>query len=113
VQRYAALLSKEIFSEWLEAVAAMKVEAEAVKWAERLKKKNEEVYEALVKAGAASDELQVQHHYDHIAETLIQPYCPACGTYIPEFDACCALQCGRREGTNCLYHYQKPHFRHR
>ena len=99
VQKYAPLLSKECFSEWMEAVTAMKVEAESVKWAERLKKKDEEVFEALVKAGAASEELQVKHHYDHIAETLIQPTCPACGMYIPEFDACCALQCGRRDGT--------------
>ena len=99
VQRYAALLSKECFEEWLEAVAAMKVEAESVKWVEKLKQKNEEVYDALVKAGAASEELQVQHHYDIIAETLIQTSCPACGMYIPDFDACCALQCGRRDGT--------------
>jgi hypothetical protein len=98
VQSYAALLSKECFQEWLEAVAAMKVEAEAAKWVERLKKKDEEVYDALVKAGAAPEDLQVQHHYDHIAENLILASCPACGVYIPEFDACCALQCGRRDG---------------
>lgn len=99
VQRYAALLSNECFQEWLEAVAAMKVEAEAGKWAERMKKKDEEVYDTLVRAGAATEELQVLHHYDLIAETLILPSCPACGMYIPEFDACCALQCGRRDGT--------------
>jgi hypothetical protein len=98
VQKYAALLSKECFKEWMEAFTAKKVEAESVKWAEKLKRKEEEVYEALVKAGAASEELQVKHHYDHIAETLIQACCPNCGTYIPEFDACCALQCGRRDG---------------
>lgn len=98
VQRYAALLSKDCFQEWLEAVAAMKVDAEAAKWAEKLKKKEEDVFDQLLKAGAASEEMQVQRHYDHIAETLIQASCPACGMYIPDFDACCALQCGRRDG---------------
>ena len=98
VQKYAALLSKECWLEWMEALTAKKVEAESVKWAAKLKRKEEEVYEALVKAGAAPEEMQVKHHYDHIAETLIQACCPNCGTYIPEFDACCALQCGRRDG---------------
>ncbi len=98
VQKYAALLSKDCFQEWLEAVAAMKVDAESAKWEEKMRKKEEEVFDQLLKAGAASEEMQVQRHYDHIADTLIQPCCPACGIYIPDFDACCALQCGRRDG---------------
>ena len=98
VQRYAALLSKDCFQAWLDAVAAMKVEEESSKWAERLKQKDEEHFQVLVKAGAASEDMQVQRHYDHIADTLIQPSCPVCHMYIVEFDACCALQCGRRDG---------------
>jgi len=98
VQRYAALLSKDCFQAWLGAVAAIKVEEESLKWAERFKQKDEETFQVLVKAGAATDDMLVQHHYDHIAEKLIQPACPVCHMYIVAFDACCALQCGRRDG---------------
>jgi len=98
VQRYAAVLSKDCFQAWLEVVAAIKVEEETMKWVDKLKQKDEETFQALVMAGAVSDDMLVERHYHHIAEKLILPACPACHQYIADFDACCALQCGRRDG---------------
>ena len=34
----------------------------------------------------------------HISENCVMAACPKCGQYIPAFDACAQLQCGRRDG---------------
>ena len=98
MQKCASHLSQECFRAWLEVVAAIRVREEADRWCEREKKKAREHFEELDRAGAVTDAMRVQHIYDVISETLIQPACPVCHKYIVEFDACCALQCGRRDG---------------
>ena len=98
MQKCATHLSKECFQAWLEVVGAIRVSEEADRWLAREKKKAREHFEALDRAGGVTDAMRVQRHYDVISETLIQPACPVCHKYIVEFDACCALQCGRRDG---------------
>jgi hypothetical protein len=98
IQKFSALLSTECFSAWLEVVTAIRVREEADRWLEREKNKEREHFEALDRAGAVTDDMRVRRHYGVISETLIQPSCPVCHKYIVEFDACCALQCGRRDG---------------
>jgi hypothetical protein len=98
MQKCASHLSQECFQAWLEVVAAIRVREEADRWLEREKKKEREHFEALDRAGCVTDGMRVKRHYDVISDTLIQPACPVCHKYIVDFDACCALQCGRRDG---------------
>lgn len=98
VQKYAPLLTKACFQAWLDVLAAIQVQAETSTWMAMMKQKEEDHFQALVKAGVVTEEMQVQRHYTHISENLIQPACSRCHMYVVEFDACCALQCGRREG---------------
>jgi hypothetical protein len=79
-------------------MAGIKIAEEAAKWAEEMKKKDEAHFAEMCKAGLVSNEELVTRHYNVIAEKLICPACPRCGTYIADFDACCVLQCGRRDG---------------
>ena len=98
VQKYAALLSKDIFRQWLDVMAEIKIQQETSKLIELLKQQKEDNFQILVKAGAVSDDMMVERHYNHIAEKLILATCPKCGQLICDFEACCALQCGRRDG---------------
>ncbi len=98
IQKFSAHLSQECFLAWLEVVAAIQVGEEADRWLRRMKQKEREHFEALDRAGCVTDEMRVRRHYDVISETLIQAACPVCQKYIVEFDACCALRCGRRDG---------------
>jgi hypothetical protein len=98
IKKFANLLSSECFTAWLEVMSGIKIAEESAKWAQQLKKKEDEHFAALCAAGLVSDEELVTRHYKLIAETLICAACPRCGLYIPDFDACCILQCGRRDG---------------
>jgi hypothetical protein len=98
IKKFANLLSSECFTAWLEVMSGIKIAEESAKWAQQLKKKEDEHFAALCAAGLVSDEELVTRHYKLIAETLICAACPRCGLYIPDFDACCVLQCGRRDG---------------
>jgi hypothetical protein len=98
IKKFAALLGQECFTDWLDVMSGIKIAEEAAKWAEQLKKKDEEHFAALCNAGLVSNEEFVTRHYNLIAEKLICPACPRCGFMIADFDACCVLQCGRRDG---------------
>jgi hypothetical protein len=79
-------------------MSGIRIAEASAKWAQDMKQKDDEHFAALCAAGVVSDEELVTRHYKLIAETLICAACPRCGLYVPEFDACCVLQCGRRDG---------------
>ncbi len=99
MKNFSALLSPECFARWLDAMAGIRIAEEAAKWAEQLKRKEDAHFAALCAVGLVSNEELVTRHYNLIAQTLICAACPRCGLYIADFDACCVLQCGRRDGT--------------
>ena len=98
MQKCAIHLSSECFAAWLEVMSGIRIAEESAKWAQEMKKKDDEHFAALCAAGLVSDEDLVNRHYKLIAETLICAACPRCGLYVSDFDACCVLQCGRRDG---------------
>lgn len=105
IKKFSALLSQECFTDWLEVMAGIRIREEAAKWAEQLKKNEDAHFAALCAAGLVSNEQLVTRHYNLIAETLICAACPRCGLYIADFEACCVLQCGRRDGAKWAQGY--------